>query len=147
MKTPEEYAEIAKMYFEKGMNCSQSVACAFAEDYGLDPKIAALITSSFGGGMAHMGEVCGAVSGAFAAYGFIRGYDETDVENAGENVSKLKSAHYKELKKISRAFVEKHDSYLCRELLRKGGANEGRKNCKTFVMDATIILANQLAET
>ena len=145
MKTPEEYAEIAKTYFEKGMNCSQAVVCAFAEEYGVDPKLAARMASSFGGGMAQLGEVCGAVSGAFAAYGFIRGYDETDIDSAGENAGKLKSAHYKELKKISRAFVENHKSYLCRELLRNG-ANEGRKNCKYLVMDATRILANQLAE-
>ena len=146
MKTPEEYAEIAKTYFEKGLNCAQAVVCAFAEDFGMDVKIAARMTSSFGAGMAQLGEVCGAVSGAFATYGFICGYDETDIDSAGESVSKLKSAHYKELKKISRAFVEKHDTYLCRELLRKGGANEGRKNCKYLVMDATRILANQLAE-
>ena len=145
MKSPEEYAEIAKTYFEKGLNCSQAVVCAFAEDYGLDPKVAALLTSSFGAGMAQLGEVCGAVSGAFAAYGFIRGYDKTAIENAGENAGKLKSAHYKELKRISRSFVEMHKTYLCRELLRNG-ANEGRKNCKYLVMDATRILANQLAE-
>lgn len=145
MKTPEEYAEIAKNYFEKGMNCSQAVACAFAADNGLDVEIVARMTSSFGGGMAHLGEVCGAVSGAFAAYGLLRGYNENNIDDAGENAGKLKSAHYKELQKISTEFVKLHKTYLCRELL-KNGENQGRKYCKKLVEDATVIVAKQLEE-
>ncbi len=145
MKTPEEYAEIAKNYFEKGMNCSQSVACAFADDYGIDARIVARLTSSFGGGMAHLGEVCGAVSGAFAAYGLLRGYDENDIAVAGEDAGKVKSAHYKDLRKISTEFIALHKTYLCRELL-KNGENQGRKYCKNLVQDATKIVAKLLAE-
>ena len=49
--------QIARKYFEDGYNCSQSVLLAFAEDFGLDKKTAALISSSFGGGMGRLREV------------------------------------------------------------------------------------------
>lgn len=51
--------------FKNGYFCSQAVLTVFAEDLGLDEKTAMKIVSGFGGGMGRMGEVCGAVTGAF----------------------------------------------------------------------------------
>ncbi|NLF42508.1 MAG: C_GCAxxG_C_C family protein, partial [Bacteroidales bacterium] len=57
-------AEYANECFSSGFNCAQSVFSAFCEDYGLEKNQALKIACSFGGGMGHLGEVCGAVSGA-----------------------------------------------------------------------------------
>ena len=62
-------SEKAKELFTKGYNCSQAVLGAFAEDLGMDFETAMKLSSSFGGGMGRMREVCGTVSGMFMAAG------------------------------------------------------------------------------
>ena len=61
--------EKAKELFKTGYNCSQAVLGVFAEELGLDFETAVKISSSFGGGMGRMREVCGTVSGMFMAAG------------------------------------------------------------------------------
>ena len=71
-------AERARELFLEGCNCAQAVFLAFAEDK-LDRETALKIASGFGGGMAGMRDVCGAVSGMFMAYGLLCGpADPTD---------------------------------------------------------------------
>ena len=65
-------AERARELFLEGCNCAQAVFLAFAEDK-LDRETALKIASGFGGGMAGMRDVCGAVSGMFMAYGLLCG--------------------------------------------------------------------------
>lgn len=48
--------------FNQGYNCAQSVLGAFCEDLGIDFETALRLSSSFGGGMGRLREVCGAVS-------------------------------------------------------------------------------------
>ena len=57
------HGKLAAELFLKGYNCSQSVVVAFSDVTGMTPRHAARISSSFGGGMGRMREVCGAVSG------------------------------------------------------------------------------------
>ena len=64
-----EHSTIAKELFTKGYNCSQSVVLAFCDETGLDSETALKISSSFGGGMGRLREVCGAVSGMFIVAG------------------------------------------------------------------------------
>ena len=71
-------AERARELFLEGCNCAQAVFLAFAEEK-LDRETALKIASGFGGGMAGMRDVCGAVSGMFMAYGLLCGpADPTD---------------------------------------------------------------------
>ena len=74
--TPEEYSAKAKALFEQGYNCAQAVLLAFDDITGLDTKTAAALSSSLGGGMGRLREVCGAVSGMFMISGIVRGYDD-----------------------------------------------------------------------
>lgn len=106
--------------FSEGRNCSQAVFAAFCEECGLDKKTALRLSSSFGGGMGRMREVCGAVSGMFMAAGLLFGYDSAD--NNAE-----KAAHYARIQKMAQQFKDKHGSIICRELL------EGVKTSKGFV--------------
>ncbi len=102
--------EKAKALFLEGYNCSQAVVGAFAEDLGMDFDTAMRLSSSFGGGMGRLREVCGAVSGVFIIAGIKYGYSSPTDKNA-------KSTHYKLIQDVAAKFKEKNDSIVCRELL------------------------------
>lgn len=102
----------ARNYFLEGYNCSQSVFLAFSDLTGFDEKTALLISSSFGGGMGRMREVCGAVSGMFMAAGVLYGY--TDPKSNTE-----KMEHYKRIQELAAAFKERNGSIVCRDILGK----------------------------
>ncbi len=107
-----ERAEKARNYFLEGYNCSQSVFLAFTDLTGFDEKTALLISSSFGGGMGRLREVCGAVSGMFMAAGVLYGY--TDPKAGAE-----KMEHYKRIQELAEAFKERNGSIVCRDILGK----------------------------
>ena len=65
--------EQAKALFSEGYNCAQAVFLVFAEDYGLSREAALKLSSSFGGGLGRLQEVCGAVLGMSMALGLIEG--------------------------------------------------------------------------
>jgi C_GCAxxG_C_C family probable redox protein len=70
----------AENLFSQGFNCAQAVAAAFCDKLGLNLKAALRLSSPFGGGMARMREVCGAVTGIFMVVGMKYGYsDATDL--------------------------------------------------------------------
>ena len=53
-----DHSRYAEELFLSGYNCAQSVVVAFCDVTGLDKGFAAQISSSFGGGMGRMREVC-----------------------------------------------------------------------------------------
>ena len=105
-----ERSEKAKELFKSGYNCSQSVLGVFAEELGLDFETAMKISSSFGGGMGRMREVCGTVSGMFMACGLMFGpKDNSDPKAKGEL--------YKRIQELAGKFKEQNGRIICRELL------------------------------
>lgn len=108
--------EKAKQLFMSGYNCSQAVVGAFIDDFAIDFDTAMKLSSSFGGGMGRMREVCGAVSGAFMIAGLKCGYCDPCDKAA-------KSAHYALIQKIAADFKQQNGSILCRELLEGVGCN------------------------
>lgn len=104
------HAQKAKELFKEGYNCSQAVIGAFCEELGLDFKTAMKLSSSFGGGMGRMREVCGAVSGMFMAAGLQYGPDSTENPLA-------KAQHYTRIQELAKTFKDKNGSIICRELL------------------------------
>ena len=108
--------EKAKQLFLSGYNCSQAVVGAFIDDFAIDFDTAMKLSSSFGGGMGRMREVCGAVSGAFMIAGLKCGYCDPCDKAA-------KSAHYALIQKIAADFKQQNGSILCRELLEGVGCN------------------------
>lgn len=105
------HAERAAELFMKGYNCAQSVAVAFCDVTGLEVDYAARLSSSFGGGMGRMREVCGAVSGMLLVAGILYGYD-----TPGDDVSKKK--HYALVQELSGQFRQQVGSIVCREILK-----------------------------
>jgi len=146
-----DHGEEARRLFLAGYNCAQAVFCAFRDETGMDLDAAARLSSSFGGGMGRLREVCGTVSGALLALGILRGYaDPTDPE--------LKKAHYSLVQEYARRFRERNESIVCRELLKNvpvtpGGVPEARtpefyqrRPCLRLVGQASEILDEMLAE-
>lgn len=104
------YQKKAEELFCQGYNCAQAVFLTFAEELGMEKETALKLSSSFGGGMGGLREVCGAVSGMFMAVGLAKGY-------TGKKVPEEKKAHYERLQKMAKAFEEENGSIICRELL------------------------------
>ncbi len=110
-----DYSQRAMEYFHQGYNCAQSVMAAFSSEMGMDFDTAIKVSSSFGGGMGRLREVCGAVSGMFMVAGVVCGYANPD-DNAA------KSEHYKLIQQLAAQFKAQNGSIICRELL---GLNKG----------------------
>lgn len=106
----EDKAKIAEELFLQGYNCSQSVLAAFSDELGLDRETALKLSSSFGGGMGRLREVCGAVSGMFMVAGLKYGYDDPK-----DGIAKTR--HYQRIQTLAQRFKEENGSIVCRELL------------------------------
>ena len=97
--------------FKNGFNCAQAVFASLSSELGLDPVIAKKIAGAFGGGMAHNGEVCGAVTGALMLIGLKYGkYKEDDVDSKA-NTNRIANDFINKFKK-------EHGSIKCKELLK-----------------------------
>jgi C_GCAxxG_C_C family probable redox protein len=96
--------------FKEGFSCSQAVLSSFCEPLGLDRNNALKISQSFGGGMAHMGETCGAVTGAFMTIGLKHGRTRADDDLAKERTYEL-------VQEFAQRFRSRYGSIICKELL------------------------------
>ncbi len=108
------HEERARDLFKQGYNCSQAVLLAFSDMTGLDDRTALMLSSSFGGGMGRMREVCGAVSGMFMVAGILYGYDDPANQSG-------KTDHYRRIQALAEEFRKENGSIICRELLGLGG--------------------------
>ena len=76
----------------------------------MDEKTALRLSSSFGGGMGRLREVCGTVSGMFMVAGLLYGYDSSQDREG-------KIEHYTRIQKLAQDFRDINGSIVCRELL------------------------------
>ncbi len=104
------YAQNACKNFEEGYNCAQSVLLAFSDVIGMDKETILKLSSSFGGGMGRLREVCGAVSSIFMIAGILKGY-------TSPNNDEIKGNHYALIQELAKDFKSKCGSIICRELL------------------------------
>lgn len=102
--------EKARELFLQGYNCSQSVFCAFADEFGMDRDTALKVSASFGGGIGRMRETCGAVCGAAMVLGMKHG-------QTAPNDNESKQENYKAVQEFAARFKERNGSVICRELL------------------------------
>ena len=117
-------------------NCAQAVACAFAEDLGMDEETVFRIMEGFGFGMGSMHE-CGAVS-AMAA---VAGLKESD-GNTQSPASK--KASYRASKAMLKAFEDKNGSTICR-VIKGVDTKKVLRSCDGCVEDAAEIVEKYLA--
>jgi len=97
--------------FRSDYNCSQSVLSSLAGELRLDVSLLEKVSSGFGGGMGHMQETCGAVTGSFMAISLYCGnkYDDNHRRTAEA---------YGMIKKFDAAFKDLHGSTVCRDLIK-----------------------------
>ena len=86
---------------DKGFNCAQAVACAFAEETGIPEEILFAACEGFGLGMGGMAATCGAVSGAVMLAGL-----KNSCKNLEQPASKADT--YKLTREITKTFLEKN---------------------------------------
>ncbi|MDR2931599.1 MAG: C-GCAxxG-C-C family protein [Oscillospiraceae bacterium] len=111
-----QQAQCAKDLFIEGFNCAQSVAGAFSSETGVDVKILLRAASGFGGGVAGMKEVCGAVSGMVMAAGLVWGFDEAV---SAEEKDTLKTR----LQELVKEFSGESGCIRCADLLNQKDAD------------------------
>lgn len=104
---------------DKRFNCCQAVACAFAEEIGVDEQTLFKIGEGFGLGMGCMEGTCGALSGAIMLAGLINSDGNLDLPATKANTYKLS-------KEMLLSFKEKTGSTICKELK---GVETGKMLC------------------
>jgi C_GCAxxG_C_C family probable redox protein len=111
---------------------------------GLDRERALRVAGAFGGGMARMGETCGAVTGALMVIGLKYGKTKAEDEGARDKTYEL-------ARECVNRFQSRHGSIICKELLGYDLSNpqegEAAKEkglfhtlCPQLVQDATEML-------
>ncbi len=130
--------------FKDGFSCSQAVLSAYGEQFGMGREMALKVSGAFGGGMGHLGETCGAVTGAFMLIGLKHGKTRAEDEQRREKAHNL-------VKEFALEFKSRNGSITCRELLDCDiSTSEGMKlaeenelfatRCPKFVRDAAEII-------
>ncbi len=139
-------ADKAAENFTNGLNCAQSVLSAYGPGLGLDKETCIRIAAPFGGGMGHVQEVCGAVSGALMVIGLRHG-EGTAERDRRDHVIEL-------AQRFINSFKERFGSVLCRDLIAcdistREGLRKARELgaftvCADYVRAAGELLDNNL---
>lgn len=143
-----EKVEAAVACFREGFTCSQAILSTWGGEFGLERETALRVASTFGGGMAGLGEVCGAVTGGLIAIGLKHGQTQA-------KESQTKDRNYALVRDFTDRFKSRNGSLLCRELLgcdlttpeaRATARQKGlfTERCPRFVRDAAEILEDIL---
>jgi len=132
-----------------GFNCSQAVLSTFSADYGIDTLMAYRLGAAFGGGIGHLGETCGAVTGAVIVIGLHYGMTVNDGSQTNRTA-------YDKVLQLAAEFKARNGTIKCRELLgfdiedreafhaalKKGGLRAPQAVCPKAVKDAAEIVAS-----
>ena len=146
----EDERDLALDCFDQGFNCAQSVLSTFSVRYGLDVDQALRVAGGFGGGMARLGETCGAVTGGMMVIGLLYGKTRQEDDAAKEKT-------YRMVRQFVDQFTARNGSILCRELVgcdlsTLGGFQKARDAhlfktlCPLFVRFSAEILQNLIRE-
>ena len=132
----------------KGFNCAQAILSTYCKDFGLGKETALKLSCGLGGGMGRLGNVCGAVSGAFLVIGLKYGKFLPDDRESKEKTYAL-------VHEFGKRFIEKNQTTNCHELLQidllhgdKETIKERvREICPHVVKDAAEILESILFDS
>lgn len=133
--------EKAMALHREGYNCAQAVVLAFEDMLPADKETLAKLSSSFGGGIGGMREVCGTVSGMAMVLGFLYGNSDPGDRTA-------KSAHNARVQELARRFRERNGDIVCRRLLGLEpvpGKTLQKRPCSEYVGDAAEFLEEYIS--
>lgn len=116
----------------KGFNCAQAVACAYADLVDVDKQVLFAATEGLGLGMGGMEGTCGALSGACIICGLAK--SGADLERPT-----TKKDTYKVSREIVARFSEASGATRCRDL-KGAGTGEVLCSCPKCIENAARIL-------
>lgn len=145
------HPEQAVATFHAGFSCAQAVFSTLSPSYGLSQQQALLVAGAFGGGMAHQGRTCGAVTGALMLIGLAYGQTQPGDYTTRDHTYAL-------TQRFLSAFQSLHGTLDCRDLLGiaintpeglQTANNQGLfvTRCPRYVYSAVEILEKILAES
>lgn len=140
-------AAAAEAMFLQGYNCAQAVLACCGGPAGLARDQALKVSAAFGGGLSHLDQTCGAVTGAMMALGL-------HLATAEPN-GKRKA--YAAAQDFAARFVARHGSIRCTDLLgvsiatpagleQAKAAGTFKTLCPNLVRDACNLLDEILME-
>ena len=132
-----EKADIASAKHRNGYNCCQSVACAFAEEVGVDESLLYKMGEGFGAGMGTTQGVCGALSGAAMLAGLV--YSDGNTEHAG--LTKAKTTRAAGI--MQKKFIERAKALICRDI-KTGNNGSAWTSCDMCIRIATELVEEEL---
>ncbi len=133
--------EKAMALHRQGYNCAQSVVLAYEDLLPLDQETLTKLSSSFGGGIGGMREVCGAVSGMAMVLGFLYG-------NADPVDRAAKGEHNARIQELAGKFRERNGEIVCKRLLGLEpvpGKELKKRPCGEYVGDAAEVLEEYIS--
>ncbi|MHA2326371.1 MAG: C-GCAxxG-C-C family protein, partial [Promethearchaeota archaeon] len=116
-----EKVDQAVSCYMEDFTCGQAILSTYGTHFGLNRDIALKLATAFGGGIARLGETCGAVNGALMVIGLKHGRSEIkDLES--------KEKTYRLAREFIKRFSNRNGSIVCKDLLNCDiNTTEGRK--------------------
>ena len=99
-----------------GLNCSQAILTVFGEQFGMDAETARMLGRPWGGGMGHLAETCGYLTGAILV--LAQAYNLDDERTARKEV-------FQAVREMFSRFEKKRGTTSCRELLGADMSTKG----------------------
>lgn len=115
----------------RGYNCAQAVACTYCDMAGTDEVTMFKMTEALGLGLGGMEGTCGALTGACVLAGMVNSTGNLESPDS-------KAGSFKLSKEMTRLFLEKNTTLVCKELK---GVETGKviRSCADCVRDAAEI--------
>ena len=133
----ESRVEKALALHERGYNCAQSVACAYADVMGVDEVTIFRMMEAQGLGMGGMDGICGAVTGAVTVLGYCN--------SKGPESPTTKQESYRLARELEADFKSKNQSLYCKDL--KGVETKVvLRSCPGCIEDACRLLEARIAD-
>lgn len=132
--------EEAVALFKGKYNCCQVIFLPYSKLFGIDKDTALKMGSGFGGGIARMGEICGAINGAVMVLGLKYGFTNNKDIDKKEKLNEI-------IREFVKKFKNSHKNIYCRNLLTE---DEGvthkmhSEKCLTIVEEICDLLDEYL---
>ena len=130
-------ADLASAKHRNGYNCCQAVACAFADEVGIDESLLYKMGEGFGAGMGTTQGVCGAISGAAMLAGLV--HSDGNTEMAGQ--SKAKTTRIAGI--MQKKFVEQAKALICKDI-KTGNGGKAFTSCDECIRIAARLVEEEL---
>lgn len=95
--------ELASNYYKNGYNCAQAVVLAFQPEMGMEKDTLAKLSMGFGGGVARLQNVCGAVLGMVTVLSYLKSTND-----------KLETYNF--IQGACKQFEQKVSSIICKQI-------------------------------